>query len=439
MKKIFLYALTAVFSVSCMTSCSDDDDPVDAPVVPGEKLEAKTYTATDGLVLQLNGQPVAGKMVTYTPGKDNSATIKLEGEPFDLSQILESIGTKADNASGLKVPTCGVIPGSPIVEIPVTLEGTGEECTFSGNGKTEYCSFKYSGTVRADSLGISISDVVLDNKAVCGTWKVPVYGYDDEAWDYVGNSPAVVTWFADKKIPLDPSNPEMGLPIGGLAFMMLQMGLIPDSFSEDGGVMTVNDFLQKALKSVTFREDGNIIAEYVDMKNSAHPVVKSPAGIAQYVVKEDGKILLFLNPQQIAAATLGNAAQLLRSRADDSLSGIINTEMINELMSRLLPMLQNGVPLLYHPYEKITDYEENTIEIIDSATSFVLGTDFLLPLLKTFAPMFKDEEVLKLIMAEIGKNEDFAMFAPMVEGMLKSLPDIIDSTTKIEIGINLEK
>ena len=45
----------------------------------------------------------------------------------------------------LTIPTAGIIPGSPKVEIPVVLTGSDNECSFTGSSESTYCTFSYSG------------------------------------------------------------------------------------------------------------------------------------------------------------------------------------------------------------------------------------------------------------------------------------------------------
>lgn len=436
MKKFFQYAFAAVIAVSAFTSCSDDDDPV----VPGANIENKSYTATDGLNLVVNGEPLVGKTVTFTKGADDNATIKLAGEGFDLSSIMGQIGTKAEiQQPGLMVPTCGVIPGSPEYEFQVKLIGTGDECVFEGGEETEYCTFKYSGKVTKDALDFNITDLKLKNTSLVGNWKVPEYKYDNTIYDFAGIQPVHIKWITKDNIGfvLNPEYPDQAWTPTFMLYMMLRMSLFPDiTINEENAKVTLNEFMYKVLHNVSFEEDGTIRAKYTDIENESYPELESPAGIAQYVVKGDDKIILYLNPQQIAATTIANA-----KRSSENTDGniAIDPVLIEKLMAQLLPMLQNGVELQFRPNEVLIDPIGGATEVKDEATSFILGTDFMLPILKTIAPIFSNEELVDNLVTEAGKDQAFGSFAPMLKGILSSIPNVVDNTTTMEVGLTLVK
>lgn len=90
-------------------------------------------------------------------------------------------------------------------------------------------------------------------------------------------------------------------------------------------------------------------------------------------------------------------------------------------------MLVNGVPVAF--------------EQTEDALSVYLNTELLLPLLKTLVvPLLSDEEKWLLCLVELMKKDpDFGDMAGLAEPMLKAFPEIIESTTKVEIGLNFVK
>lgn len=74
----------------------------------------------------------------------------------------------------------------------------------------------------------------------------------------------------------------------------------------------------------------------------------------------------------IAANVIEQAMKTKSTRAADL------TLLIDNLMTQLLPMIQNGIPVTIKDYEA----PENMAYTPEPATSFVLGTEVLLPLLK---------------------------------------------------------
>lgn len=88
-------------------------------------------------------------------------------------------------------------------------------------------------------------------------------------------------------------------------------------------------------------------------------------------------------------------------------------------------MLVNGVPVAF--------------EQTEDALSVYLNTE-LLPLLKTLVvPLLSDEEVVAMLVELMKKDPDFGDMAGLAEPMLKAFPEIIESTTKVEIGLNFVK
>ncbi len=158
------------------------------------------------------------------------------------------------------------------------------------------------------------------------------------------------------------------------------------------------------------------------------------------MVKEDGTALVFINPIAVITNVAANAS---KSRAID-MDAIMET-----LINDVLPMCQNGIPVSYGPALVDTgDNDENHNPIFapsenPNAYSFYLGTDVLLPLLKVAAPIIADDDVINMIVeaAEKAAEKDPAMagMASMLPSILKTLPDIVDTTSKVEIGINLDR
>lgn len=186
MKKSILGLMSAVFMLGMFTSCSDDDpkpnpepnpEPPTPVVVPGESLTAKEYKG-EAAVITVGETAQTGKLVKFTPKGDSKAEITLEGEALNLTDLIAGASSKADDNT-LLLPTPGVIPGSPSVTIPVTLEGTADDCTFKGSGDTEYCTFNYTGSVNADKLTFSLTDVKLKNASIAGTYNLNPFKKDD--------------------------------------------------------------------------------------------------------------------------------------------------------------------------------------------------------------------------------------------------------------------
>lgn len=415
MKKHFALALAIVGAMGIFTSCSDDDD---SPVVPGSNLEAKTYHTSSDLTLNVDGTANNAQSVVFTPASDGTATITLKGEPLDIASLMSGMSAADNVTSSLAFPTSCVIPGAAEASFKVTLSGTGDKSTFEGNSTTDYCTFAYSGEVTKEAMTLSLSDIKLKNTSMAGTYSTR---------DFENNFFNVlrVERVSEKGVELFPG---FEMPIKDIVRMALVMPIVPQGDDK----VAVGAMLPELLKSVTLGADGSITAKYADTAVEGMPVTDSPKGFARYVVKDDNTILVFIDPQAIIANTVNNASK--------SSSFDMNT-LIEGLVTNVAPMLVNGVPVQYGPrimgeesgdngYESVFDPDTN-------AVSFYLGTETLLPILKTIAPIFSDEEIVNAIVEAASKDPDMAAMAAMLPGMLQSLPEIIDTTSRIEIGINL--
>ena len=396
-KNLFYYLFAVICSVTLFTSCSDDDDEKMVNPVP-----QTTFTGENGLQLTYNGAPMPGKKVTFTLDATNAqkATLRLEGE-FDLNGILGKAKSAAARED-VSMPTApGVLPGSPVVTLPVDLTINGDQCSFAGTSETDYCTFSYKGEVSAGAMELDLSEVKLKNAKLAGmTWKLEPY---DET-NPNETDPIYLVWEAEKKV--------LGfMPIESVLKIALRMDLIAAGADNK---ISATDMLGTVLQDVTFMEDGNIVATYKDAANGGTEWTKSPVNLAQYVVENDNQMKVFLNPAAIIAA-VNNAGRAVDVQA-----------VIQQAIQMLYPMLVNGVPVAFGQ--------------TDDALSVYLNTELLLPLLKTLVvPLLSDEEVVAMLVELMKKDPDFGEMAGLAEPTLKAFPEIIESTTKVEIGLNFVK
>lgn len=397
-KNLFYYLFAVICSVTLFTSCSDDDDEKMVNPVP-----QTTFTGENGLQLTYNGAPMPGKKVTFTPDATNAqkATLRLEGE-FDLNGILGKAKSAAARED-VSMPTApGVLPGSPVVTLPVDLTINGDQCSFAGTSETDYCTFSYKGEVSAGAMELDLSEVKLKNAKLAGmTWKLEP-SYDETNPNET--DPIYLVWEAEKKV--------LGfMPIESVLKIALRMDLIAAGADNK---ISATDMLGTVLQDVTFMEDGNIVATYKDAANGGTEWTKSPVNLAQYVVENDNQMKVFLNPAAIIAA-VNNAGRAVDVQA-----------VIQQAIQMLYPMLVNGVPVAFGQ--------------TDDALSVYLNTELLLPLLKTLVvPLLSDEEVVAMLVELMKKDPDFGEMAGLAEPTLKAFPEIIESTTKVEIGLNFVK
>lgn len=368
------------------------------------------------LELTYNAAPLMGKMVTFKPDSSNltKGILTLAGQTLDLSDLLKTAQLPVDLSKIAKIPTPGVLPGTPSFDLPVVL---GEGNSFSGAAETDFVTFKYEGTVATEKLVLNITEAKLKNAPLSESkWYVPVMNTSYE------NDPLHLIWESDSavKIELFPGF-NMDMPIASILGITCRLQILPDGENK----ASVTAMLSRALKSVDFGADGNITAGYVDKGIVGGPVIESPAGLAQYVMASDSTLLLFLNPQAIIMDVMKAQNQAAKSRAID-FSKFQST--IDAVAEMLMKCVVEGIPVQYTIPEDDTEH-----------MSVYLPTEFVKPLLMAVSPVFQDEEVVNTIINLASSDPDFGSMSGMLGGAIKSLPDVIEGTTKVELGINLVK
>ena len=156
--------------------------------------------------------------------------------------------------------------------------------------------------------------------------------------------------------------------------------------------------LSGMVQSFTFGEDGNISVSY--LKSGATEWQSSPLNLAMYYVM-DGRMYLQLNVTQIVAT-----AQSTRADISSLLS----------MLEGLMGYLSEGIPLTYS-----ADGNELTL---------TLGTEEAKAILNILTIDFVREKVQGII------PEDYQTY---VTPILENLPEILDSTTTLELSLHLNK
>lgn len=430
MRRLKFMPLMAVVGAMCLfTACSDDDDYVQ---MPGDGLEAKTYTMADGLTVTLNGDVAYGQTVTFTPGQNGNATITIKGSDLNVGELIGGMMSKADNPTGFSIPTASMIPGSVQVEIPVqlTLDNEGVN-TFSGNATTDYCTFNYAGKVTPESLTMAVTDLKLKNTSLAGKYDMPEF---DDTYFNISR----LEWESENsvKVELFPGFP-MDFPVKTMLVMTFA-GY--ELVNVDGESMTVFDALTTVLKSVTLGEDGSVTAVYADTKVPGLPEKTAPKGLAQYVVTSDNQIRLYLNPSAIIASSASKAGE-----GDASSSDLTNLlpkllPVVENVLPKVTPLFSQGIPVCYGP--ALIDEEADNVMVPTTDPNFVsfyLDNNLLLPILKDVSPLLKDKEVIDFIVGAASSDPTMGEMAVMLPGILGSIPDVIDTTSKIELGLNFVK
>lgn len=378
MKKNFLYLFTVLCTLSFFTACSDDDDPKDPNV-----LDVNTAYSGDKLDLKYGDSPLLGKEITFDTKDGKTATITMKGL-FNLSDIVP----KSTAAAPAMAP--GVIPGevtTTISNVPLILSG--EKYTFEGE-YTGAAGVKatYSGEVQKDKLTMAIKAIMPTGDLVGTTWTLASIN------PTAGSIPMVMVWKSETPLKIDGSMIDTNIPAGTIIDVKVE-----DLLAKMDVNAVASGLLGGVLESITYQNDGNIVASYKKMTASSWST--SPINLAQYYIK-DKKLYVQLNIANIMATVEAN-----KSKAEATMP---------DLMTLLGSLLSTGVPLDYN-------INKGTLQI-------TAGTSLLLPILKVAT----SDEMFKLIQSMLPESTPEIM-----KGLLSQIPGVVNGTTEISGTLNLVK
>ena len=372
MKKNFLYLFTVLCTLSFFTACSDDDDPKDPTV-----LDVNAAYSGDKLDLKYSDSALLGKEITFDTKDGKTATITMKGL-FSLSDIMP----KSTAAAPSMAP--GVIPGevtTTISNVPLILSG--ETYTFEG----EYTGASgvkasYSGEVKKDKLTMAVKATMPTNDLV-GTWTLAPFA------PTTGSLPMVMAWKSETPLKIDAHMLDENIPAGTIIDIKIE-----DLLAKMNVNPMVSGLLTGVLQSITYKEDGNIVASY--KKAGASDWTTSPINLAQYYIA-NGKMYVQLNIAQIMDLVAS-------SKAD------------NNPLAGLMAYLSAGIPLSY------------TVE--NGKAQITADKELLLPILG----LLSNETIAGLIMKAVPEEQ-----LPLVQGLMAQLPGILATTTDVNATLYLVK
>lgn len=342
MKKNLFFVFTMLCALSFFTACSDDDDN---KTDDGWKAISATYTA-ETLKLTMGGTEVADQSVKVDASSAEQATITL----------------------------ANLIPGEAEVKIEAKMVKTGESYALEGSNTNDLRTVSAKGTVEA---GVLTLDATLKITApIAGTWKLAEIA-KDESETFV-SGPVSMVWEAAE----------------GTMLGFLPVTSIPN-IAGFGSIALV-----QVLQSVTFQEDGQIVASIskagVDLSKPVTPVWEtSEPGYASYNVT-DKQILVFLDITKIMGSLKSKAAI--------------------DPLEQIMALLQNGIPV---NYEIAPDGKSARVYIDKALVSQIA------PLLPTLAELIGDDALNGM--------------GQLVKSILKAFPEAMEKTTKFEVGLKLIK
>lgn len=244
----------------------------------------------------------------------------------------------------------------------MTLNAEGTAYTFEGTDNQNNRQLTYKGEVSKDKMTLAIQVKMPANNFV-GTWNV------------ASENAISMTWESGKKIN-----------VGGQELPTSAVGAMASAL--------LSPMVAEALQSVTFLEDGNIVASY--KKKGTSDWQTSPINLAHYYIK-DNKIYVQLHITQILST---------RASISDMVSMLIDMQMY----------LMEGIPMTY--------------SLTADAVQIGLATDEAKAILSLLTSDFLRDKVIGILPEDI---------SPVVKPILEQMPDVLKETTKLEIQLSLKK
>ena len=265
--------------------------------------------------------------------------------------------------------------GTEVADQSVKVDASSAEQALEGSNTNDLRTVSAKGTVGA---GVLTLDATLKITApIAGTWKLAEIA-KDESETFV-SGPVSMVWEAAE----------------GTMLGFLPVTSIPNIAEGFGSIALV-----QVLQSVTFQEDGQIVASIskagVDLSKPVTPVWEtSEPGYASYNVT-DKQILVFLDITKIMGSLKSKAAI--------------------DPLEQIMALLQNGIPV---NYEIASDGKSARVYIDKALVSQIA------PLLPTLAELIGDDALNGM--------------GQLVKSILKAFPEAMEKTTKFEVGLKLIK
>lgn len=350
MKRVW-YLCMALLVIGVCSSCKDD--------LPGLGKDANRCFSGDDLILTYSGETMLGKEVHFLTYDGERATITLYGL-LDSNTLFPS-----EDLPDIAFGAPGVVPGEVPTTLPnvaLTLNAEGTAYAFEGTDNQNNRQLTYKGEVSKDKMTLAIQVKMPANNFV-GTWNV------------ASENAISMTWESGKKIN-----------VGGQELPTSTVGAMASAL--------LFPMVAEALQSVTFLEDGNIVASY--KKKGTSDWQTSPINLAHYYIK-DNKIYVQLHITQILST---------RASISDMLSMLVDMQMY----------LMEGIPMTY--------------SLTADAVQIGLATDEAKAILSLLTLDFLRDKVIGILPEDI---------SPVVQPVLEQMPEVLKSTSKLEIQLSLKK
>lgn len=363
-----------------MTSCSEDEigmEPIDT-----------CFTATyvgETLSLSYSNAPLPGKSALFSTTDGLNATLTLQGAlpPDDTN------ASKSDIQPTPIVP--GVIPGEEVTIIDhIQLIQENQRYLFSGTDTSNGREIKYSGSVNKEQMTLELEASLPDNPLL-HTWRLAPIVEGETSKDPNQSEPITIIWEASTLLSVDMSWFMPSLPEG----IILEMS--SSYLCRYLGSSVLSPLLAELIRSVSFRQDGNITLLYNSSEDNLSK--ESPLNLASYYINNNSLYLLFNIEMLLKTIEGGNGS---------------TNGAIKEIVKQFVPLLSEGIPFSFEAsarYVTINLEEQELRQLIQLLTS-----ESILPLLYEIIPQ---------------KHH------PMINYFISQLPEVLESTTQLQLALNL--
>lgn len=405
-------AATLIFA-----ACSDKDTYLPA------LSSSKTYEGSE-LTTYYCGELMPAKSVTLNikSVSPSEATLICKGIT-DLNQ-LSSVGLSGIGSGP------GILPGSPVAEIPISLKAGKDNYTFEGEGNTDFLEFSYNGSVDEEKLTLNIKSAKLKNDALAGSiWKpspLKKSGYTIES------SPFHLVWEIDPALGLD-------FDLTGLLETIVSLPVIP--VYNNTAYSSIVQLVDSTWQTMSFNENGDIFLRYFSAVGGANRLVTSVGNTLQYVVLSDQYLKLYPNPTSLfgkwlvaqsdsegipdISFTNNRAGETDSDNSEENLKPALMT-LLKGLVPYFLNMTAEGIPMEYHKTEEALEVYLNTATLL-SVMSEVM------------TQVAQNPEFIHELLGDILTNQQLAAIAPELQKLIPQIQNILQKTTKFEIGFSLQK
>ena len=409
----FLGILGACF----LSSCSKED--VELP----DLLQEKTYSSSN-LLINYCGQEMPGKSVTLIPsGTSDSRSVVLRCQgATDLDQ-LSSIGLSGTGAAP------GVVPGSPVIELPVDLTLNKEGYLFSGSKSTDICSFDFNGTITEQELNLNIENVRLDNLTCAGSvWKPQQFKQNGLE---VTSMPFHLLWEIDPAVGID-------VDLTGLLKLLVTAPIVPTY--HDTAYSSLSQLLSSSLQTIAFLENGNVILRYYSSVGGATQLMTSQGPTLQYFVNSPSQITLYPNPTSLfglwlVAQSDSSGIPDISFKLPPYCENSDASASADDLKEALLPLVKELVPVFLQMTMQGIPVQVSKSE---TGVNAYLDTKTLLTIIGQVVNVaLQHPEILEKLLKFLPDDAETADTLQLIQELLPQIETILSNTTRLELGLSL--